>query len=214
MILINDDPIIGYVDDFLNEDECKLIIEHAEPSFAPSTVMGVNSEEFDSRRSSSNTWLDHANLPELQKTVQRISDFIRIPMSHAESMCVLRYELGQEYQPHYDGFSLNTPNGISACRYGHQRIFTVLMYLNTPVLGGETVFPNIDATLNAVKGRVVFFGNIGNALDDLPHQTLHGSNPVKVGKKYAATLWYRIRPRHEQYHFPCDPPELYHEWTQ
>jgi len=49
---------------------------------------------------------------------------------------VLKYKLGQEYQAHFDYFfhDEGTANGGN-------RMATVLLYLNTPDEGGETVFP-------------------------------------------------------------------------
>lgn len=55
---------------------------------------------------------------------------------NGEAMQILRYELGQKYETHYDFFrdKVNIELG------GH-RVATVLMYLSNVYLGGETVFP-------------------------------------------------------------------------
>ena len=60
---------------------------------------------------------------------------------NGESIQVLRYELGQKYEPHFDYFfdPVNTQQG------GH-RYATVLMYLSDVEEGGETIFPNAEAT--------------------------------------------------------------------
>lgn len=50
---------------------------------------------------------------------------------------MLRYELGQKYEPHYDYFF----DPVNIQQGGH-RYATVLMYLADVLEGGETVFPN------------------------------------------------------------------------
>ena len=53
---------------------------------------------------------------------QRIASWSQIPVSHGEPIQVLRYEIGQEYQAHYDYF-------FHKGGMGNNRIATVLMYL-------------------------------------------------------------------------------------
>ncbi|CAI5511305.1 unnamed protein product [Closterium sp. Naga37s-1] len=56
---------------------------------------------------------------------------------HGEAIQILKYEIGQKYDAHFDYFfdAVNTQMG------GH-RVATVLMYLTTVEEGGETVFPS------------------------------------------------------------------------
>lgn len=54
-------------------------------------------------------------------------------------MQVLRYELGEKYEPHLDYFV----DKANQERGGH-RIATVLMYLSNVEKGGETVFPLLE----------------------------------------------------------------------
>lgn len=58
---------------------------------------------------------------------------------NAESMQVLRYEIGQKYDAHFDYF--HDKNNV---KRGGQRFATVLMYLTDVKKGGETVFPNAE----------------------------------------------------------------------
>ena len=214
-IIVNEYPIVGYIDDFATEDECTQIIELAKPKFVRSVVMGENGSisELDNRRTSSNTFLDNVSLSIPRQITERISDYVGFPASHAEQLSVLEYQIGQEYQPHYDGFDMSTKSGYVACRDGHQRIFTALLYLNTPDGGGETTFPNLHTKIEAVTGRLAFFSNIRETLDDRPNETLHGGAPVTAGVKYAATLWFHVRPRTEKYELPCESPALMPHWV-
>lgn len=58
---------------------------------------------------------------------------------NGEAMQVLRYELGQKYEPHFDYFHDKVNQQL-----GGHRIATVLMYLSDVEKGGETVFPNSE----------------------------------------------------------------------
>ena len=58
---------------------------------------------------------------------------------NAESIQVLRYEIGQKYDAHFDYF--HDKNNVKC---GGQRFVTVLMYLTDVKKGGETVFPNAE----------------------------------------------------------------------
>lgn len=49
---------------------------------------------------------------------------------------MLKYKEGQEYQAHFDYFF-----HAGGVENGGNRMATVLLYLNTPEEGGETVFP-------------------------------------------------------------------------
>ena len=73
---------------------------------------------------------------------------------------------------------------------GGQRVGTLVIYLNTPELGGGTVFPDVGLEVAPVKGNAVFFSY------DRPHastRTLHGGAPVLAGEKWVATKWLRER---------------------
>ncbi|KAK9741979.1 hypothetical protein RND81_03G141000 [Saponaria officinalis] len=135
----------------------------------------------------------------------RIAAWTFLPIENGESMQVLRYELGQKYEPHFDYFQ----DKVNQQRGGH-RIATVLMYLSNVEKGGETVFPNSKAKLRqpkndsfsecaqtgyAVKPRkgdaLLFFSLHPDALTD--PLSLHGSCPVIEGEKWSATKWIHVR---------------------
>lgn len=126
-----------------------------------------------------------------------------IPEGHQESMQILHYRNGEEYQPHHDYFSdaFNTRR-----RDGGQRAATVLMYLSTPEEGGETVFPEAERSVEgpewsecarrglavkALRGDAVMFFSLNpdGSEDDA---SLHGSCATTRGDKWSATKWIRV----------------------
>ena len=64
-----------------------------------------------------------------------------IPAEHQECMQVLRYELNQKYEPHFDFFRGAATQKVDERGFGGQRVVTVLMYLTSVEEGGETVMP-------------------------------------------------------------------------
>jgi prolyl 4-hydroxylase len=106
---------------------------------------------------------------------------------------VLRYELGQHYDAHHDLFR---PEEYG--KQNSQRIATVLVYLEAPEDGGQTIFPleglNGKDNLRGFNyktcdrgyryqprsGDAVLFWSVtpDNKFDE---QSLHGGCPVKFG---------------------------------
>ena len=74
---------------------------------------------------------------------RRIAELTMLPIENQEALQVLHYGINERYGAHMDVFGdprFTTPD------VGGERIATLLMFLNTPEEGGETVFPNVDGT--------------------------------------------------------------------
>ena len=142
-----------------------------------------------SARTSSGMFFSRGQNQLIAAIEERIANVTGIPVENGEGMQVLRYQVGQEYRPHYDQFDLTNPGSTSHISRGGQRIATLLIYLNTPEAGGETVFPNANVSVSAIQGNVLLFRYPNPA--DTP-LTLHGGNPVIKGEKWVATKWMRV----------------------
>ncbi|XXG44536.1 hypothetical protein AAC387_Pa01g4313 [Persea americana] len=119
---------------------------------------------------------------------------------------ILRYEIGQRYNSHYDVFN--------PAEYGpqrSQRIASFLLYLSDVEEGGETMFP-FENGLNMntgydykkcmglkVKPRqgdgLLFYSVFPNGTID--QTSLHESCPVIKGEKWVATKWIRDQEENE-----------------
>ena len=88
---------------------------------------------------------------------------------------------------------------------GGQRIATALTFLNEPIEGGETVFPNVEAhnegpqwsecARNALAhkprtGDLILFWSLTPA-GDIDMGATHTACPVIRGEKWSAPLWIR-----------------------
>ncbi|XVF58180.1 hypothetical protein PTKIN_Ptkin07bG0042600 [Pterospermum kingtungense] len=192
---------------FLSSEECDHLITLAKDKLEKSMVVddesgrSVESEV----RTSSGMFLEKAQDEVVADIEARIALWTFLPVENGESMQILRYELGQKYEPHFDYFY-----DKASLELGGHRMATVLMYLSDVESGGETVFPNSEKKLAqpkdecwsdcaktgyAVKPRkgdaLLFFSLHPNATTD--PSSFHGSCPVVKGEKWSATKWIHVR---------------------
>lgn len=121
----------------------------------------------------------------VEKVEERMADLFGVPLSYLEPLQLVRYNVNQEYKPHFDAFEV--PN------FTGQRVYTALAYLQCPTNGGATVFPRVQQQVEPVVGRVVTWRNVGK--DNLRLlDSEHGGLPVFAGEKIAVNIWVRDRP--------------------
>lgn len=193
---------------FASLEECDHVKKLAESRLAPSGLAlrkGETASGTKDIRTSSGTFLSSDKDPRgiLSRIERRMADVTHIPQSHGEAFNVLRYQLGQKYDSHYDTFD--------PASYGpqtSQRVASFLLYLTDVEEGGETHFPlegpkglerlrRIDYKSCAdglhVKPRagdaLLFYNIHPNATFD--KHSLHGGCPVVRGEKWVATKWIR-----------------------
>ena len=183
-------PRVVVFGDLLSEDECDGIVALATKRLARSETVATGAEgsEVNAARTSDGMFFERCETDLIRRVESRIATLLRWPLDHGEGLQVLRYRPGAEYQPHYDYFDPGHISTPSILKRGGQRVGTLVIYLNTPVAGGSTIFPDIGLDVAPVKGNAVFFSY------DRPHpstQTLHGGSPVVEGEKWVATKWLR-----------------------
>ncbi|KAK3271236.1 hypothetical protein CYMTET_20403 [Cymbomonas tetramitiformis] len=189
---------------FLSKEECLHLIHLAAPTMEKSSVVdNKTGKSVASRiRTSSGTFLNRGHDKVVKDIEERLASFSMIPADHGEGLQVLHYEVGQQYEAHYDFFhdKFNVKNG-------GQRIATVLMYLADVEDGGETVFPQgkpitpqtgswspcaqQGVAVKPKRGDAMVFWSLktdGNT----DNKSLHASCPVIKGNKWTATKWLRV----------------------
>ena len=180
------DPPIFIIDNFLNENETKFLIESASDSFSASPVVGAGAGTISEARTSSSCYLAKVDVPDLMRKVAALT---RKPIQHMELPQVGRYFSSQQYLPHYDAFNKNEKDGARFSSNGGQRIVTVLIYLNDVVQGGQTSFPQLGLNMQPKQGRaLVFFpATVDGHLDP---RALHAALPA-IDTKYVSQIWIR-----------------------
>lgn len=204
-------PRALYFPNFASAEQCETIIDLAKPSLKPSTLAlreGETEENTKGIRTSSGMFLSASQDKSgtLDVIEEKISRATMLPRTHGEAFNVLRYEIGQKYNSHYDAFHPD--------EYGpqtSQRVASFLLYLTDVEEGGETMFPyesgtNLDGKHDyrdcmglRVKPRrgdgLLFYSLFPNGtIDPL---SIHGSCAVIKGEKWVATKWMRDQVQEE-----------------
>ncbi|MCZ2498335.1 2-oxoglutarate-dependent dioxygenase [Xylophilus sp. Kf1] len=183
-------PRVVVFGNLLSDAECDQLIAEAAPRMKRSLTVSIKTggEEVNADRTSDGMFFARGETPVVQALERRIAQLVQWPVLHGEGLQVLHYRPGAEYKPHYDYFDPAEPGTPSILKRGGQRVATLVIYLNEPVRGGGTTFPDINLIVAPKRGNAVFFSY------DRPHpatRTLHGGAPVIEGEKWIATKWLR-----------------------
>jgi prolyl 4-hydroxylase len=105
----------------------------------------------------------------------------------------VRYDIADEYRPHFDWIDPTLPGLRQHLEFGGQRVATFILYLSNVDSGGSTSFPSVGLEVIPRKGSALFFLNTDSqfAPDEL---TLHAGKPVIKGVKFVANKWLRQYP--------------------
>ncbi len=174
----------------LSDEECDALTELARPRLNRSETVdnSTGGSEVNAARTSEGMFFERGETPLIDRIEQRIAALVNWPLAHGEGLQILHYGPGAEYRPHHDYFDPVHPGTATILKRGGQRVATLVMYLNTPLAGGATTFPDVALEVAPIKGNAVFFSY------DRAHvvtRTLHGGAPVVEGEKWVATKWLR-----------------------
>ena len=185
-------PRIVVFGGLLSAAECEglMVLAGARLARSETVESSTGGSEINDARTSEGMFFRREENPLCARIERRIAKLLNWPLDHGEGLQVLRYRPGAEYKPHYDYFDLQQPGTPALLARGGQRVASLVMYLNTPLRGGATVFPDVQFNVAPVQGNAVFFSY------DRPHpmtRSLHGGAPVLDGEKWVATKWLRER---------------------
>jgi prolyl 4-hydroxylase len=161
---------IYIVERLLSEEECITVMQGTN-GMKPAMVIDANGDEsvdLKHRKCQSG----HYEEPWLLDRVKLAIDW----NCDVEKFSVMKYGPGDFFRPHSDRFHHTKENN---------RIATLIIYLSTPVSGGDTIFPKRHIKIPAVQGNAVFF-----TYDNI-RQEIHAGSPIKEGEKWISTLWFR-----------------------
>lgn len=177
------------VPNFLNSDECNIIISQCQNKFIKSEVYKGAINEYDKSRESLQCWLDN-NDPLIASISDRVAKLTNSNIEQQEILQVVKYNQNGYFNDHYDACGRNTEfcKKMTENYKGKDRLYTVIIYLNDDYEGGETVFPNINKIIKPEKGKAVIFKNINNN-GSIITDSLHRGNPIINGTKYICNKW-------------------------
>ncbi|GLI68286.1 hypothetical protein VaNZ11_012646 [Volvox africanus] len=207
--LLHLDPPVITVDNFLTGEQCDQIVQQAELSgrmqasrIGASNVSSLYGNASSSRRTSTGMMVTPGVAGPIMDTVVSELQFrgkklLRAgdgpawgpssKMPHSGQYCyealqVARYDMGQHFLAHEDGF----PAHLAASN-GFQRHATLLVYLNDVLRGGATRFNYLGLAVQPVKGKaLLFFPAFSDGTSDV--RSLHTAEDA-VDTKYATQQW-------------------------
>ncbi|HZF94096.1 MAG TPA: 2OG-Fe(II) oxygenase [Allosphingosinicella sp.] len=174
---------------FFAPDECAAIVDLIERDLHPSRILGDQGDrEF---RTSKSCNLQPSD-PIVDSFETRVCALLGINRRFSETVQGQRYEVGQQFKPHYDYFFASESYYEDAAARGGQRTWTAMLFLNEPESGGRTDFPTAGASAAPETGTLLVWNNM--APDGRCNSyALHHGTPVLAGRKYVLTKWFRER---------------------
>ena len=208
MNVINEEPNVYTIDNFITQEECSHLIELSKDNIQQSLVSGDSKGYVSERRSGQNCWIKHDTDKIVLNICKKISQQVNIPLENAESIQVIYYSKDQQYYNHLDGWEFdNSEKSRRNMKWGGQRMITALCYLNTVEEGGGTRFSKLDKIVNAEKGKLLVFSNVINNSNIRHPLSEHAGMPVIEGEKWAFNLWFREKRRNVEYKYPTNIPQ-------
>ena len=183
---LSSSPSIAALPQFLTADECRYLIELAEPRLQPSQVIDPRSGRLihdpvrTARAAAFPLVLED---PVLHAINRRIAAATDTAWERGEPAQVLCYRPGEEYKLHSDAL----PPGPN------QRIVTALVALDQDYEGGETAFPALDLAWRGRVGEALVFRNVDDA-GAIDPAARHAGRPVRRGIKFLLSRWIREHP--------------------
>jgi prolyl 4-hydroxylase len=177
------------VRDVLSPSECQALMDLFDRHLAPSGIMAPHPDPDYRTSYSANAPPDHPLIVALE---DRLHEVIGIQRELGETVQGQRYEVGQQFKPHWDYFLPTEPYWPDQLPVGGQRTWTAMMFLNEPEGGGHTIFTRANVSVRPRTGNLLIWNNL--TTDGEPNeQSMHQGSPVTAGVKYVITKWYRER---------------------
>ncbi|KAF2138502.1 uncharacterized protein K452DRAFT_321071 [Aplosporella prunicola CBS 121167] len=206
--ILNRDPLVIYIEDFLSGEEAKHIIDISEENFKPSTVWTGDEERLDpSVRVSEKAQLDRTNIVRCIEERARIFQGWR-PWTFIEKLWSQRYGPGGHYVHHFDGPATTFRGGIIG-----GRISSFMVYVDANCTGGGTNFPVMPmpedkkwcelldcedsehegVTFKPISRNAVYWENF-RADGSMYEEAWHAGLPVMTGTKVGLNIWSWAQP--------------------
>jgi prolyl 4-hydroxylase len=185
----NDQLQLYLLDDFMTPDECQRLIALSARHLSPSTTTYASEDK--EHRTSSTAYLCNVDSPLSTQVDDKICRTLGIRTEYSEGAPqTQRYEVGQQFKPHFDWFQPDTLVYRRFAGVRGNRTWTFMVYLNEGMEGGATRFTEIDYVIQPRQGLAVFWNNLNP--DGTPNPaTKHAGEPVTKGFKVIITKWFR-----------------------
>jgi prolyl 4-hydroxylase len=174
---------------FLSKQECERIIALTNHYLKPSPLAYDPGDAY--FRNSRTCYLSELRSPVATGVDAKICKTLGIRAEYAEGIQVQRYDVGQQFKPHFDYFEPGSREYMRFAAVRGNRTWTFMVYLNEGMEGGGTRFKELDYTVQPKTGMALLWNNLHE--DGTPNPaTMHSGEPVTGGHKIIITKWFRI----------------------
>ncbi|KAH8883339.1 hypothetical protein GQ53DRAFT_753017 [Thozetella sp. PMI_491] len=205
------DPLVLYINNFLQESEINQLLEASKENFKQSFVFDkeTNMARVSDRRTSMSAEVSPEE-PVSQCIFERTKSLLgNMQHEDIEPLQVVKYEVGQRFAGHMDWFDVPKSRTVPGTNHTRQfnRLATIFAYLEDDCVGGETYFPRIKGVsvaadkgkfartnsdmglvVRARKGNALFWNNLHpNGTGD--NRLLHGGATVTSGVKVGLNIF-------------------------
>ncbi|KAJ5660626.1 hypothetical protein N7507_007077 [Penicillium longicatenatum] len=201
------EPLVIYVEGFVNEKEAQHLISLADENFQPSEIWSNNGTVGTiAPHIRDSQWASPTRDATVRRVEKRAAEFQGYGRAgFLEPLKVLKYELGGHYNHHYDTF----PHREARTSMEGNRFSTFFVYLQANCTGGGTNFPRLSppkddrwcqfvdcdepyeagVTFRPIPGNAIYWHNLRPS-DRTPHpDLLHSGLPVTSGVKVGLNIW-------------------------
>jgi len=195
-LTLSEAPLIQTAPGLFSHAMCDALIARAKPLLGPAPIYnetkGGNTVD-EVRRHSTAAFQRLTDMDLVTEAVcNRACALAGMPAVNAESLQVLHYQVGEYFAPHVDFWNPFFEGHAATLRDHGQRVFTVLVYLNDDLEGGETEFLQLGLRHRGRKGDALMFRNV-DAEGQVDPRTLHAGRPPTQGEKWLLSVWIRDR---------------------
>lgn len=170
-------PDVVIIKNMLTEDQCDFIIDTAKKfGMKKATLQSADgsgkSVVYENKRKAFYSQPGNDKFNFLSEKIEYMTGWKR---DDFEDFSVVNYPTNGFVTPHWDWSSI----------LKRTRVATFVTYLNSPIRGGQTIFPKLKKMYRLSKGDSIFFNYVPNTTVN----DLHGSNKVLEGEKWIITSW-------------------------
>jgi len=201
-------PFVAVYDDICDAETAQRIIDRYTRQLEPAEVVGMTGRIHSEHRTNTEVYLDAWGDEDVAAIGMKVASILRLPPENAEPAKLLHYVAEQEFKPHVDAFNSYTPGHIEALRNGGQRLFTSLLYLNTPGAGGVTAFPRLKMEVKPRLGRMLLFGHTMAGTNEPHPHSLHAGTAAREGEKYVISTRWREDVYVERREYPAEDGDV------
>lgn len=185
---------IVFIDGFLSEEECSRILEELDYAFWKPSLTYQRQQNgrylnvltpLRVSETAQQEWFSSELNAILGRVEKRLQKFFGVHPAYLESWQATDYRRNGKFDYHLDA-------GYWDDHYAGDRILTFLLYLNTPLKGGETHFRALDRSVKAKAGGLLVWENLFPN-GDCNCLMIHSSTPLLKGKKTTLVTWQRQR---------------------